>query len=190
MLTWDTKSVGTSPMRNAQGFTLIEMIVYVAILSVFFWVVLGFFMQMQAARTKSAISREIKENASQVLETLKTHVRVAASTDIGVSHFDVDPGALGLANIDGTEVFDTYTKTVLVGGVSKLIRTLRLSRPSLPAEDLTSEHVSVTSFQVSNSGIPSNFYIRLGLSSVNPGVDPLYDSTLDLHTSVTIRNEG
>ena len=92
---------------------------------------------------------------------------------------------------NGTAVFDTYTKNVVIGGKSVDIRKLRLTENDNPV-DLTSDHVNVKNFVLSSLAQgdgPESLEIYLTLSSVNPSQDPLYDYALDIRTNVTVRKE-
>jgi prepilin-type N-terminal cleavage/methylation domain-containing protein len=179
--------------RRKGGFTLIETVVYVAIFSIFISFALGFFWQMQQARIRSDISREIKESASQSLELLKGEVRTANGLDSPGSQLGADFSALSVLKTDGNALFDTYQKSVVVGGNPVEIRKLRLSLPHQSPEDVTSDHVTVTRFEVSDAGggeNPTALQIRLTLAAVNPGSDPLYDSAIDFSTPVSFRVEN
>jgi len=181
------------PSGQKKGLTLVEMTLYVAIFSIFMSFALGFFWQMQKARIQSGVWREGKENAAQALELLKSQIRNADGLDLPGSQLGQNLSALSLTKVDGTALFDTYVKPVVVGGIALDITKLRLALPSQSAEDVTSDHVTVTRFEVSDvggGGLPTALQIRLGLAAVNPGTDPLYDSTLDSSITVALRAEN
>ncbi|MBI5421933.1 prepilin-type N-terminal cleavage/methylation domain-containing protein [Candidatus Peregrinibacteria bacterium] len=178
--------------RPQSGFTLVETIAYVAIFSIFISFALGFFWQMQQARIKSGIVREVKENAAQAFELLKTEVRNAQSVDAPGSQLGQTLGTLSLTRTDGTALFDTALKSITVGGVPLEIRKLRLRLPGQLAEDATSDHVTVARFEISDvggAGLPTALRIQMTLASVNPGQDPLYDFTMDFDSTLSFRTE-
>jgi type II secretory pathway pseudopilin PulG len=179
--------------NKSKGLTLVEMTIYIAVFSIFMSFALGFFWQMQQARVRSDVWREVKENASQALEILKSQIRNADGLDLARSQLGQNFSALSIAKADGTALFDTYLKPIEVGGTSLSILKLRLALPNQPAEDVTSDHVTVTRFEVTDvggGGNPPALQIQLGLASVNPGSDPLYDSTLDSTTTISFRTEN
>ena len=179
--------------RRKGGFTLVETVLYVAIFSLFISFALGFFWQMRQAQIRSVVLRETQENASQALELLKSHIRNADGLDSPDSQLGNDFSALSLNTANGVARFDTTLKPIVVGGISLSIFKLRLALPNHPAEDITSDHVTVTRFEVSDvggGGNPTALRIRLALASVNPGSDPLYDSTLESDVTVAFRAES
>ncbi len=177
--------------RRKAGLTLVEMTLYIAIFSLFMSFALGFFWQMQQARIRSDIGREGKENASQALELLKSQIRNADGLDSPGSQLGQNLSVLSLAKPDGTALFETYQKPIEVGGTPLRIQKLRLALPNQPAEDITSDHVNITRFEVADvgGGDPTALQIRLSLASVNPGSDTLYDSTLDTTATIALRTE-
>ncbi len=169
------------------------MVIYVAIFSIFITFALSFFWQMQQSRIRSDIWREGKENAVQALELLKSQIRNAGGLNAPGSQLDQNLGALSLNTTGGAVLFDTYLKQVDIGGITLGINKLRLALPTQPAEDVTSDHVTVTRFEVSDvggGGMPTALRIQLALANVNPGSDPLYDSTMEFDATVGFRTEN
>lgn len=176
---------------SKKGFTLVETIIYIAVFSVFFWVVLGFFWQLQQADIKAKISREVKENTAQVGELFKYIVRDAESVDIGSSQFGAHFGVLELVYSDGNRIFDTYTTSIIAGGQTMDIHKLRYTENG-QFSDVTSDHVDVTQFQLSDftqGDAPHVIQMEFTLKTVNPGTDPLYDDDLSIRTTVLVRQE-
>ena len=184
-------SSGRTEIRNEKGFTLVETIIYIAIVSVFFWTALGFFWQMKLTETVGSISREIKENTAQVVEQFRQTVRNGEDVNEGVSQFGVNPGLLSLVYSGGIRVFDTYTKIITVGGESVSIKKLRLTHGGT-SYDLTSDQVDVDQFLLTNltqvSG-PDTVQLEFQLSFVNPGDDPNYDESLSAQITAHVRHE-
>lgn len=184
-------SMGSQRVFNRKGFTLVEMILYVTIVSIFFLFTLGFFWQARGIEVRADISREVKENVGQLLEIFKYFVRDAEGVNAGGSQFGVHPGVLELVYSDGNRIFDTYTKDLTVGGVNVTIRKLRYTH-SGSSYDLTSDHVDVTTFRLSDLTQGSEPFVtqmELDLESVNPGNDPNYDNSLSVRTTANVREE-
>lgn len=181
----------TNDQLNKEGFTLVETIVYIAIVSIFLWGALGFFWQLKQAEAMGGVEREVKENTAQVVEQIRQTIRNAEDVNEGMSQFDADPGVLSLAYAGGSRVFDTYAKNVTVGGKSVSIQKLRLTFGG-ESYDLTSDQVDVDQFLLTNvtqaSG-PDAVQLAFQLSSVNPGEDPNYDEALTTQITAHVRQE-
>lgn len=172
-----------------KGFTLVEMILYVAIASVFLTVMIGFFWQIRQGEIRNRVRRELNENTAQVMQVFASAVRNAESLD-GGSQFGVNPSVVVLGYAGGDKVFDTYTKTVTVGGLPAVIRKLRLSEGG-DSYDLTSDHADVNLFRVDDftqGGQPPVLRISLALSSVNPGQTFGYEDEAPSAVTVNVRN--
>ncbi|MBN1258337.1 type II secretion system protein [Candidatus Peregrinibacteria bacterium] len=180
----------TRKFHKTSGFTLVEMIIYIVIFTMILLAIVRLFWQSQVSEVKGRYSREITENAARVVDVFKYYVRSADGVDPFQFVFDTDPGVLILVR-NGTVLFDTYTKNVVIGGKSTDIRKLRLTENGESA-DLTSDHVNVDNFVLSSlaqGDAPDSLELYLTLSSANPGQDPLYDYELDVRTNVSVRKE-
>jgi Tfp pilus assembly protein PilE len=175
-----------------KGFTLVEMIIYVAIFATVLFVIVQLFWQVQLSDIKGRVSRETKENASQVVEIFKYYVRQADDINTGDSVFNSNPAILSLEN-DETITIDTYTKDVTVGGKTQTIRKLRFTEGGNPALDITSDHVSVDNFVLTDLTMDANpdaILMDLTVSGVNPSGNPLYEHSFSIQTGAVIRNES
>jgi prepilin-type N-terminal cleavage/methylation domain-containing protein len=66
-------------MINNKGFTLVELLVSVAILITVMFAVVSFFLSMNASNLITTASRESTENARRALETITYEIRSATS---------------------------------------------------------------------------------------------------------------
>lgn len=181
-----------SVLKNRRGFTLIEMILYATILSIFFVVVVTFFWQMRQSHIRSEISGEVKENAAQVIELFQHVVRESDDVVLGSSQFDQDLGVLELDYVGGNRRFDTYIKNVTIGSESVPVRKLRMVHVGFSNNDLTSDSVTVDRLRftdLTHSGSPV-IQVELELSKVTPENDPLYQLDYSTRSSVMIRKES
>ncbi len=179
-----------SPRKR--GFTLVETILYLGIASVFIAFMIGFYWQMRQGGVQASISTEVKENGSQAVELIKFTARNGEGLNQVGSAFDSHPGVLELDYSDGNRRFETYQKNVTVGGSSVTIRKLRFNHVGSSINDITSDHVDVVDFQVSDytvGGEPESFQIDLTLNHVNPGSDPVYDESFSTRGTFNIRSE-
>ena len=127
-------------MKPRKGFTLLEFIIYFALLSMMITTITAFTVDIVKTRAKAQAITEVEQNVRfGTLRILRT-VRRATSIDAGGSTFDSDNGVLSLHQGDATKdptVFD------LSGGA------LRIKEGAGAATALTSSDVTVTKLRFS-----------------------------------------
>lgn len=176
---------------NSSGFSLVEMIVYVGIFSVIMVIIVQLSLQVQFAGSRTRLSTEIKENASQAMQLMVASVREGSSLNEGGSIFDQHPGRLVIDGAPGF-IFETYTKQVQLADTPVTIRKLQAIQGGSSPLDITSDHVDVTNFQIKNmshGGQPGTVQITLEVSSINPQNDPNYEQELELKTTAALRSQ-
>lgn len=174
------------------AFTLVEVIIYVAIAGIFFSGAIGFFWQMKQSQIKSSSAREVQENMAQAMEVFKYYVRNAEDVDTANSTFSSHPGELTLTFSGDDRVIDTYTKLVSIGNETVNVRTLRLTH-GLLTYDLTSDYVNVDSLIFNNltdATEPAVVQMQLTLSYVNAGDLDAFDYQFINQTTANIRYES
>lgn len=179
------------PKKNA-GFTLIEMIIYIALFSIVLGVIIQLFWQVRISAEKGGIARELKENAAQIMEVIKYQIRNSEGIDNAGSSFGVNPGTLAIQNNADGNTIDIYEKNVEAGGKSVTLRKLRLTENGADSYDLSSDRTDIEKFQITDlspPGKPDTVQIELALKSVNPGSDPQYARALDIRSSFSVRKE-
>lgn len=86
--------------KNLGGFTLVEMLVYVAILAVIFVLAINITLAMMRAFTDIRVSRDINNAATVALERITRETRAAYDIDGAQSTFGTHPGRLTLLTKD------------------------------------------------------------------------------------------
>lgn len=81
-------------MRN--GFSFIEILVYIGILAVLISAFSYFFLEVNRARVKTTTMREVLDNARQAMEIMTYEIRGARGVYAPTSVFNVDSGQLSL----------------------------------------------------------------------------------------------
>lgn len=148
-------------LRQEDGYTLIELIVYIAVVSVVLVIAVVLSIDLLRGRAKSTSLEVVNQNGRLVLERLTTVIRNADLVNAGSSVFGTSPGRLSLQMPDvsvNPTVFD-------VSGT-----TLRVSEGTGIPQSLTSPDVEVTSliFTHLNQTGSEGIRISLGLKRVNP----------------------
>jgi hypothetical protein len=174
------------------GFSLMELIVYVAVSSLVLVTAVNIGVNLLLADANSFAKREVYYNARLVANQIQYQVRGADDVIVSSSVFGMNPGVLTLDYPgEGTDVIiDTYSKDVTVGGQVTTITKLRIKEGEAGYVDLTSDSVSVTNFTIINMtrGTESkNIKIGLEIKRANPGNDPKYDASISMETALSIR---
>lgn len=175
---------------KTKAFTLIELIIYIAIIAIVFVSTVGILWNVIGGSVRVNSSTEIAYSARLVLDNITRSCRNANDILIASSTFDSHPGVLVFGNLEGDVTFDTATKNITVGGQSLTIRKLRMKTGAGSPIDLTSDKVDVTNFVVKNrtrGTEPKNVKVEVALAFVNPGQDPARNRTLSFETAVSIR---
>jgi len=81
-----------------QGFTLLELILYIAIIAIVLTSMSQFAWNVIGVRTKSSTQQEASSTARLISERIKYEIRNADGLNVGTSVFNTNPGTLSLSN--------------------------------------------------------------------------------------------
>jgi len=107
------------PCFKVAGFTLIEMLIYVAFLVVVLTVIINSFLILVRSQDQVRASRALEHSASLALDRLIREVRLSDGLSLSESEFGIDEGVLTLTRSDGGEVVfsvDGGALTVAIDG--------------------------------------------------------------------------
>lgn len=138
-----------------RGYTLLEIVIYAAILAVIAILVVGSVLSIYQAFAKTRVERKLVLNGDIALETMIRGIRSATSSDTAVSVFGSSPGILQINADNSTEKFS-------LSGT-----TLQIKRGASAAENLTSSDVSVTSliFYATSTANSKMITVRISLQA-------------------------
>lgn len=130
-----------SPLQQAfaprrSGFTLVEIIVYIAILGVLSVVAVNTLLLIHRSLADIRVKRMLNETAAVVMERTVRVIRDAKAVNVGASTFDASPGVLSLTGSETPALTYTFFRTS---------GTLNLVIGSASPEALTPPGVTVTS---------------------------------------------
>lgn len=178
---------------NNQGFTLVELIVYVGITSIVLISLISFSWNVSGSSTRIQVNNELTQNGRLVLEQITQKTQAADDIDTGNSTFDDDSGVLVLDYGGVNDVtFDTYNKNVTIGGQSTFITKIRMQVGANPAVDLTSDKIHVSKFYFQNytqSTEAKNTHFELTMEYANPGDDPRRNQSFNFQTAISVREQ-
>ncbi|MBD3330437.1 hypothetical protein GF354_02800 [Candidatus Peregrinibacteria bacterium] len=176
------------------GFTLIELIVYIAIAMIVLISATGIIWNIFSSNLRAQKTREVYTISRQIMSELTKQIHSAEDVITASSNFNTNPGTLTLDFPGGNtnKIFDTYEKTISINGREISITKLRLTEGSDAPIDLSSDQVTINNFTLENltySGENKNINISLNVSTINPDNDSDYDISLDLETSVSVKKD-
>lgn len=166
-----------------KGFTLIETLIYIAIIGVVLTGFVGYSINISNSREKAYVVEEVQSNARIALELISQKIRMADSVNTGSSTFDSDPGVLSLAMDAGSinpTIFDLNTDDGI----------LRIKEGASSAVNITSDEVNFTNLvftdQTGTSG-RGNIKIEITVEFNTDAEGQAYSYTKSLETSVSLR---
>ena len=176
--------------QNEKGFTLIELILYVAIAAIVVVGAVNIAWNLIFAQVYTEARQEVYYNGRLLLNELTLKIREAQ--DVSSGSMGSHPSSITLDYPgSGTDVIiDTYDKSVNVGGQPSTIKKIRIKEGPLTYADLTSDTVNVTNFTLDDytrGSEPAVIKVFLTLEHTNPGGDPKYDASQSYETTVSIR---
>ncbi len=170
-------------MRAPKGFTLLEFILYFALIAIVISSITLFAVDVIRTRAKTAVIAEVEQNMRFGLQRILRTVRQAEKLNIGASAFDDDDGVL---SVDMPSASNTPTVFDLADGV------LRMKEGAGPATALTSDRVTVSSLRFSKDNLGGNTVavtaaLTLSFASDNP--DQVYTYTTTASGTAVIRKD-
>ncbi len=166
------------------GFTLLEMLVYLAILVIIIGVIIAFCISAIRAVSKIKANAEILDNSRRAIEIMSYEIKKAKSLYTPASVFDVNPGQLSLEQSasPAAEESETFVDFFLCGD------RLCLKREGESALAITSDKVKLTNLifrQLLNS-VPS-VQISFRVEFLTASALPAYSGSIDITTTVSLR---
>jgi Tfp pilus assembly protein PilW len=134
-------------MRAPKGFTLLEFILYFALISIVISSITVFALDVVRTRTKTAVIAEVEQNLRFGMQRILRTVRQATELNVGASTLNSDNGVL---SVDMASASSTPTVFDLSGGV------LRMKEGSGPAVPLTTPAVEVTKLRFTKDNLGGN----------------------------------
>lgn len=168
--------------KNYAGFSLVEVLISIAIFSMILLVVLSFFLSINASNSKTKADREAQENAKMALEKMTYEIRSAKS--IYTPTTTSNQLSLETARYLPTGEISTFIDFFLCGSA------ICLKTESQDPIILTSSSVQVTSLEFTrllNGTIPS-VRIDLTVNYVNPSNSLNSSAVVNLTSTASLRN--
>jgi type II secretory pathway pseudopilin PulG len=151
------------PCRN--GFTLIELALYISLMSIMMIALVRFLPLLTESRIKSQTIHEVEQQGFQAMQIVLAEVRNAESI------LAPSPGSAGDALELSMSSTSAQVRFDLAGDVLEMVEAGQ-------GTALTNNRVSVSGLTVQNasaSGTPGIVHIQFTITHHNPGANQLYD---------------
>ena len=171
-----------SAICDYKGFTLIETIIYVAIIGGIIATFISFSLNVSSARNKSYAQQETQANARVALNVITQKIQSASGVNLGSSVFNSDPGVLSL-------IMSSSTLNPTIISLSADDGSLLLKEGNNATTTITTALVQVLNLLFSNQSASStkdNIGVDITVSFVS-STDVILRYTQALHTSVSTR---
>jgi len=169
-----------------RGFTLMEVLVYIAILAIVILVISSFLIWAVRTNTKNKVMAETLDNARRAVEIITHEIKEAESIYAPTSIFDSHPGQLSLE----TKKYSPVGESLTYVDFYLCENHLCLKKESQDPIFLTSDRVEVKNLifsQIISGQIPS-IQIDLRVDYKNPAGRPEYQASVDLRSVASLRS--
>lgn len=183
------KTKKTSPLNNVKsnstGLTLVEVLVYIAVLAILIGVVSSFFVWTIRSNIKAKISREVLDTGRRIIRTINSEIKGAKNIYSPTSVFNSHPGQLSLEIVKNLP--EGENKSYLDFYICQ--EHLCLKRESQNPVVLTSDEVKITNLVFSRIGDNlSSLKIDLKVESAeNSSGRNEYQAEVELSSVVSFR---
>src|SRR3989339_516454 len=164
---------------NKKGFTLVEILIYISVLTVICAAIISFLFWAIKTNAKSRAAAEVSDNARRAMETMFYEIRQANSVYAPTSVFGANPGQLSLETkiSPPDNETKTYNDFYLAGG------KLYLKREGMLPEQITSDQVRVSNLifkYLGSSGNLASVQIDLKVEYADLSGRPEYQAEINL----------
>ena len=169
-------------MNKQRGFTLVETLLYIAIIGGILTFTVNFSLTILDGQQKARSYQEAQQNARFSVDRISQEIRSALDVNVSSSTFLASPGALSLSHRDsakGPTIFDVSESRI------------RMRQGTTTSVFLTSDRVVVSSLifeDLSFTNRTKNIRVSLSLYHSNPESSSILNGSTTLQSSVTLRS--
>jgi len=164
-----------------RGFTLVEMVVYVAVIAVIFAVVVNTILSVSSAWGNARVKRNLMQQGGATMERILREIRLADSVNVGGSTLGVHPGILELATIQSPSDETALTRSFLLSSTTLMMSENSVNTPLTSGVDIT----NLIFYKITNGNISEGVRVML---TVEDGVGRYYQSRNFYGTAVLRRS--
>lgn len=168
-----------------KGFTLLETLIYVALLTIITTFLASFILDLSRSYTKARIKSEVSSQTQRALETITREIKRAKSVYTPTSYFGTGNAKrqLSLETLSNLPVGENSTFVDFYLDNQKIY----LKREGQAIESLTSDLIKITSltFDLYNA---KNIVIKIQAQFNTASTKPEYQAQISLEGAATLRN--
>lgn len=164
------------------GFTLIETLIYIAIIGGVVAAFVSFSISITNSRNKTYVVQEVQANTRVALDLITQKIQSASGINIVSSTFDTDPGILSLSMTSST-----LNPTII--GLSANDGLLEIKQGNTASTTIISDEVFVSNLIFTNltaSSTRENIRVNMTINFVS-STDVEFNYDQSIQTSVSLR---
>ena len=165
------------------GFTLIEIVIYIAIIGMIVTGFITFSISISNTRNKTFVVQEVHSNSRTALNLISQRIRSSTGVNSTSSTFGVDPGVLSLS-------MAAVSRDPTVIDLDQNDGTLRIGEATSSPVAITSDKVKVTNLVFTNvtpSGERENIRVEITVEYNNISGDIIYTYSQSSQTTISVR---
>jgi type II secretory pathway pseudopilin PulG len=169
-------------MKNQQGTTLVELIIYIGIVGMIMVTISSFLLNLLNARAKTVAISEVLAAGRLVQDRLTDAMRHAEGINTVISNFGSDQGVLSLDMVDGTLDPTIFSLTADDGSV-------QVQQGVGSNQALTPSNISITNFLITNLTTAEDvgiIQVQFTAKIADPGPSNAFDYEEDFQTTLRI----
>jgi type II secretory pathway pseudopilin PulG len=168
---------------NMKGFTLIETLIYIAIIGGVVATFVTFSLTVSDARNKTYVVQEVQGNTRTALNLITQRIHAATKINTSTSVFGTDPGTLSLAMASST-LNPTIINLTADDG------QLQIKEGTGSAVAITSDELKVTNlvfYDLTATSTRENVQIGMTVEFNNPSSDAEFNASQTVTTTASVR---
>ncbi len=176
-----------SVFKNNKGFTLMEMVIYIAIMIIIVVMIGGFIPQLVRENLYMQSKGEVLENTKAALDIMGQEIKHASGVYTPTSVFDSSPGQLSLETTRNTIATEDNTFIDFYVDDGRLYE----KKEEQDAELITSEKIKVDDLTFTYLNSDESYQaVRISMTAYfdSPSAEVQDQSTVTLTTTVSLRN--
>ena len=168
--------------NHTKGFTLIETLIYVALIGGAIVSFITFIISISNSRNKVYVKQEVQANARIALNLINQTIKSANDVNVASSTFAIDPGILSLSMDDAGE-----NPTII--NLNENDGVLQIKKGNNPVIAVTSDEVKIINLVFTNlTGDNAKENIRVGITVEYKNDESVFfQYSTDVQTAVNLR---